>query len=313
MSAVTLTEPQTVAAPREGRVLLVAAGAAFLALLDTTVANLAVADVRGDFAGASVGAATWLITIYAVVFAALLAPAGRVADVVGRRGAAARRRGGVHDVLARLRPRSLARGAARLACAPGRRGGRDDPRIARRRARRRAARAAGAGDRALERRGRPRRGRRAGARRRARRHGRLARAVPRQRAGGPRDRRGHAADPALGAAPRAAPRRRRHAAAGRGHRRGRARDLPGPGLGLGRRADRRRADRRRGRRGGRAVALDPAPGAGDRDGAVALAPVRGGQPRLAALRRRAVPVDARRRPVPDRGLGLLAARGRAWR
>ena len=66
-------------------VLLVAAGAAFLALLDTTVANLAVADVRSDFAGASVGAATWLITIYAVVFAALLAPAGRVADVVGRR------------------------------------------------------------------------------------------------------------------------------------------------------------------------------------------------------------------------------------
>jgi len=41
--------------------------------------------VRGDFAGASVGAASWLITIYAVVFAALLAPAGRVADVVGRR------------------------------------------------------------------------------------------------------------------------------------------------------------------------------------------------------------------------------------
>jgi EmrB/QacA subfamily drug resistance transporter len=66
-------------------VLLVAAGAAFLALLDTTVVNLAVADVRSDFAGASVGAATWLITIYAVVFAALLAPAGRVADVVGRR------------------------------------------------------------------------------------------------------------------------------------------------------------------------------------------------------------------------------------
>ena len=65
--------------------LLVAAGAAFLALLDTTVANLAVADVRSDFAGTSVAEATWMITIYAVVFAALLAPAGRVADVVGRR------------------------------------------------------------------------------------------------------------------------------------------------------------------------------------------------------------------------------------
>ena len=72
-------------AKRERGVLLVAAGAAFLALLDTTVANLAVADVRSDFAGTSVGGATWLITIYAVVFAALLAPAGRVADVVGRR------------------------------------------------------------------------------------------------------------------------------------------------------------------------------------------------------------------------------------
>ena len=56
-----------------------------MALLDTTVASLAVADVRSDFAGASVGGASWLITIYAVTFAALLAPAGRVADVVGRR------------------------------------------------------------------------------------------------------------------------------------------------------------------------------------------------------------------------------------
>jgi EmrB/QacA subfamily drug resistance transporter len=71
-------------ATREGAVLGVAAGAAFLALLDATVANLAVADVRGDF-GATVGGATWIITIYAVTFAAFLAPAGRLADVVGRR------------------------------------------------------------------------------------------------------------------------------------------------------------------------------------------------------------------------------------
>ena len=77
--------PALGASVRERRVLPVAAGAAFLALLDTTVASLAVADVRSDFAGASVGGASWLITIYAVTFAALLAPAGRVADVVGRR------------------------------------------------------------------------------------------------------------------------------------------------------------------------------------------------------------------------------------
>jgi EmrB/QacA subfamily drug resistance transporter len=69
----------------ERTVLPVAAGAAFLALLDTTVASLAVADVQSDFAGASVASATWIITIYAVMFAAFLAPAGRVADVIGRR------------------------------------------------------------------------------------------------------------------------------------------------------------------------------------------------------------------------------------
>jgi MFS family permease len=78
-----VTSPHVSAAERIA--LPVAAGAAFLGLLDTTVANLAVADVRTDFAGVSVGATTWMITIYAVVFAALLAPAGRLADVVGRR------------------------------------------------------------------------------------------------------------------------------------------------------------------------------------------------------------------------------------
>jgi EmrB/QacA subfamily drug resistance transporter len=75
-----------IAVPRRtANALAVAAGAAFLALLDTTVANLAVADVRTDFAGASIAGATWIITIYAVTFAACLAPAGRVADVIGRR------------------------------------------------------------------------------------------------------------------------------------------------------------------------------------------------------------------------------------
>src|SRR5919107_1059719 len=68
-----------IAVPRTTQnVLAVAAGAAFLALLDTTVANLAVADVQTDFAGTSVHGASWIITIYAVVFAALLAPAAMI-------------------------------------------------------------------------------------------------------------------------------------------------------------------------------------------------------------------------------------------
>ncbi|MQY02621.1 DHA2 family efflux MFS transporter permease subunit [Actinomadura macrotermitis] len=62
-----------------------AAGATFLAMLDATVANLAVPDLRTGFTGASLSGLTWVITGYAVVFAALLAPAGRLADLLGRR------------------------------------------------------------------------------------------------------------------------------------------------------------------------------------------------------------------------------------
>ena len=101
------------------------------------------------------------------------------------------------------------------------------------------------GDRALER-GRRARGRgRAGDRRRARRHRRLARPflinVPVGLAiiAGT----GSSRAPLRGSG--AAPQRHRHAAARRRDRRGGARDLPGPGMGLERRADRRHADRGR--------------------------------------------------------------------
>src|SRR3954452_4901674 len=70
---------------RSGTVLAVACGAAFLAMLDATVVNLAVADLRHDFPGVAVGDLSWVITIYAITFAALLAPGGRFADLVGRR------------------------------------------------------------------------------------------------------------------------------------------------------------------------------------------------------------------------------------
>lgn len=66
-------------------VLAVASGAAFLAMLDATVANLAVADLHSDFPAVAVGDLSWVITIYAITFAALLAPGGRFADLLGRR------------------------------------------------------------------------------------------------------------------------------------------------------------------------------------------------------------------------------------
>jgi len=70
---------------RSAAILPLAAGATFLAMLDATVTNLAIADLRHDFTSASVAGLTWVITLYAVMFAALLAPAGRLADLVGRR------------------------------------------------------------------------------------------------------------------------------------------------------------------------------------------------------------------------------------
>ena len=67
------------------RLLLLAAGAAFLALLDVTVVNLAIPALGRAYPDTSVSSLSWVITAYATVFAALLAPAGRLADVIGRR------------------------------------------------------------------------------------------------------------------------------------------------------------------------------------------------------------------------------------
>jgi EmrB/QacA subfamily drug resistance transporter len=70
---------------QSARLLLLAAGAAFLALLDVTVVNLAIPALSRAYPGTSVSSLSWVITAYATVFAALLAPAGRLADVIGRR------------------------------------------------------------------------------------------------------------------------------------------------------------------------------------------------------------------------------------
>jgi len=66
-------------------VILTASGGTFLAMLDSTVTNLAVPNLLHDFPSATVSGLSWVISAYAVMFAALLAPAGRLADVLGRR------------------------------------------------------------------------------------------------------------------------------------------------------------------------------------------------------------------------------------
>ncbi len=64
--------------------LLLACGGTFLAFIDVTITNLAVPDLARDF-GIGVASLSWVVTLYTILFAALLAPAGRLADVVGRR------------------------------------------------------------------------------------------------------------------------------------------------------------------------------------------------------------------------------------
>lgn len=72
-------------APGPGRVLLLASGVTFLAFLDATVVNVAFPDLRRSFPQVSLAQLTWVVTAYGVLLAALLAAAGRLADVLGRR------------------------------------------------------------------------------------------------------------------------------------------------------------------------------------------------------------------------------------
>ena len=67
------------------RALAIAAGATFMAFLDVTVVNVAFPDLGESFAGTPIADLSWVVSAYAVVFAALLTPAGRLADVLGRR------------------------------------------------------------------------------------------------------------------------------------------------------------------------------------------------------------------------------------
>src|SRR5688572_4512215 len=65
--------------------LIVASFGAFLAFLDATVVNVAFPSIRESFEGSSLGALSWVLNAYNIVFAAFLVAAGRFADVLGRR------------------------------------------------------------------------------------------------------------------------------------------------------------------------------------------------------------------------------------
>ncbi len=75
------SQPRTSLVP----VVLVLCGAPFLASLDLLIVNVAFAEIGRSFPDSAIADVSWILNGYAIVFAALLIPAGRLADRVGHR------------------------------------------------------------------------------------------------------------------------------------------------------------------------------------------------------------------------------------
>src|SRR5690348_10734777 len=85
----TVTRAPRAEPPETGRrrwaVLAVVSAAQFLIILDLWVVNIALPALQRDFAPATLSDVSWILDVYAIVLAALLLPAGRAADSIGRR------------------------------------------------------------------------------------------------------------------------------------------------------------------------------------------------------------------------------------
>lgn len=65
--------------------LAVLSMAAFMASLDVFIVNVAFDAIGADFRGADLTELSWILNVYAILYAALLVPAGRLADRYGRK------------------------------------------------------------------------------------------------------------------------------------------------------------------------------------------------------------------------------------
>jgi len=68
-----------------GAVFTVVVAAIFMSNLDLFIVNVALPSIGRDFGGASLAGLSWVLNAYAIVFAALLVPAGRLGDRTGQR------------------------------------------------------------------------------------------------------------------------------------------------------------------------------------------------------------------------------------
>ena len=72
---------------RKWRVSLIVCVGVFMSSLDLFIVNIAFPAISAHFGGASLASLSWILSGYAIVFAALLVPAGRWADAFGRKRA----------------------------------------------------------------------------------------------------------------------------------------------------------------------------------------------------------------------------------
>ena len=84
-SATAAPPGATPSARRVTAVVGVLSLAVFMSSLDLFIVNLAFPYIARVLAGTSLGSLSWVLNAYTIVFAAVLVPAGRWADRVGRR------------------------------------------------------------------------------------------------------------------------------------------------------------------------------------------------------------------------------------
>jgi EmrB/QacA subfamily drug resistance transporter len=70
---------------RRWRVFTIVSLGVFMAGLDLFIVNIAFPDIRREFDGTTLSGLSWILNAYAIVFAALLVPAGRISDRAGRK------------------------------------------------------------------------------------------------------------------------------------------------------------------------------------------------------------------------------------
>src|SRR6202046_1678547 len=83
--SITARSDADVSARRVAAIVGVLSLAVFMSSLDLFIVNLAFPYIGREYAGTSLSSLSWVLNGYTIVFAAVLVPAGRWADRVGRR------------------------------------------------------------------------------------------------------------------------------------------------------------------------------------------------------------------------------------